>query len=314
MSIPAGNRAFAQRLIYKIECVFSYHKLQLMGQKALKLTVVKNQLLLRSLHLLYITILSGEATEDWICTAAATNGKKENSSVRSSFPSTAPMQFYQPHRHLFPALFQVCRWSPKAWLALGMYHITNRCVYSNALNRPKKASGPFRHGGYSKKEARRPKILQVPILSPRWKCLKIIQLVMNENTLTIPGKKKDSRKKGQLFTCCRDRKFPCKKFQTSLPTRLFFFGGREAGKGGNVASGCECMCEGVQSSLHKPPASSAEERRLVLTDMLQSQQSLQENSSSSAGLICSPCPWCSLGDCQGSQPSSQSSFDWVGWE
>lgn len=64
MSIPAGNRAFAQRLIYKIECVFSYHKPQLMGQKALKLTVVKNQLLLRSLHLLYITILSGEATED----------------------------------------------------------------------------------------------------------------------------------------------------------------------------------------------------------------------------------------------------------
>ena len=52
-----------------------------MGQKALKLTVVKNQLLLRSLHLLYITILSGKATEDWICTAAATNGKKENSRV-----------------------------------------------------------------------------------------------------------------------------------------------------------------------------------------------------------------------------------------
>lgn len=86
--------------------------------------------------------------------------------------------------------------------------------------------------------------------------------------------------------------------------------GREQGEG-NVASGCECMCEGVHNSLHKPPASSAEER-IVLTDMLQSQQTLQENSSSSAGLICSPCPWCSLGDYKGSQPSSQSSFDWVG--
>lgn len=55
------------------------------------------------------------------------------------------------------------------------------------------------------------------------------------------------------------------------------------------------MCEGVHSSLHKPTASSAEERRLILTDMLKSQQSLQENSSSSADFFCSPCPWCSLG-------------------
>lgn len=130
MSLPAGNRAYAQRLIYKIECVLSYHKPQLMGQKALKLTVVENQLLLTSLHLLYITILSGEATEDWICMAAATDGKKENSSVKSSFPRTAPMQFYQPHWHLFPALSRVCRWSPMACLALGTFHITKRCVYT----------------------------------------------------------------------------------------------------------------------------------------------------------------------------------------
>lgn len=135
-----------------------------------------------------------------------------------------------------------------------------------------------------------------------------------KHTLPSPGEKKTAERRGSC-SLAAETEFPCKKFQTSVPTRLCFWGeGGGTGKGGNVASGCECMCEGVQSSLHKPPASSAEERRLVLTDMLQSQQSLQENSSSSAGLICSPCPWCSLGDCQGSQPSSQSSFDWVGRE
>lgn len=64
MSLPAGNRTFAQRLIHKIEYIFSTHKPQLMGQKALKLTVVENQLFLGSLHLSDITTLSGEATED----------------------------------------------------------------------------------------------------------------------------------------------------------------------------------------------------------------------------------------------------------
>lgn len=167
--------------------------------------------------------------------------------------------------------------------------------------------------GYKKNEAGYPNILQVPILSPRWKCLKIIQLV-TETHNAHPWGKKDSRKKGQLFTCCRDRVSLQEIPDFSSNQAVFLGWGERDGKGGNVASGCECMCEGVQSSLHKPPASSAEERRLVLTDMLQSQQSLQENSSSSAGLICSPCPWCSLGDCQGSQPSSQSSFDWVGRE
>lgn len=144
-----------------------------------------------------------------------------------------------------------------------------------------------------------------------------IQLEMNDNTPYPPQGKKDSRKKEQLLTCCREKKVSLLEipdFSSHQPVFLFE---REGGWGrgeGNVASGCECMCEGVHSSLHKPPASSAEERRLILTDMLKSQQSLQENSSSSAGLFCSPCPWCSLGDCQGSQPSSQSSFDWVGWE
>lgn len=139
-----------------------------------------------------------------------------------------------------------------------------------------------------------------------------------QHSLPTPGEK-DSRKKGQLFTCCREKSFPARNsrllFQPGcVSSQGVGKGGGERRREGNVASGCECICEGVHSSLHKPPASSAEERRLVLTDMLQSQQSLQENSSSSAGLICSPCPWCSLGDCQGSQPSSQSSFDWVGWE
>lgn len=133
--------------------------------------------------------------------------------------------------------------------------------------------------------------------------------------LTHPREKKTAERRSNCSLAAERRKVSLLEIPDFSSNQAVFLFERERGWGrgkGNVASGCECMCEGVQSSLHKPPASSAEERRLVLTDMLQSQQSLQENSSSSAGLICSPCPRCSLGDCQGSQPSSQSSFDWVG--
>lgn len=135
--------------------------------------------------------------------------------------------------------------------------------------------------------------------------------------LAHPRAKRQQKEGAAVHLLQREESFPARNSRLLFqPGCVFLRSGGGAGEErrgeGNVASGCECMCEGVHSSLHKPPASSAEERRLVLTDMLQSQQSLQENSSSSAGLICSPCPWCSLGDCQGSQPSSQSSFDWVG--
>lgn len=140
-----------------------------------------------------------------------------------------------------------------------------------------------------------------------------IQLVMKDNTPCPPQGNETAERRGSCSLAAEKKVSLLEIPDFSSNQAVFLCRGQRWGRGeGNVASGCECMCEGVHSSLHKPPASSAVERRLVLTDMLQSQQSLQEKSSSSAGLICSPCPWCSLGDCQGSQPSSQSSFDWVG--
>lgn len=80
--------------------------------------------------------------------------------------------------------------------------------------------------------------------------------------LTHPREKKDSKKKEQLLTCCREKKVSLLEIPDFSSNQTVFLYEGEGGWGrgeGNVASGCERMCEGVHSSLHKPPASSAEE-------------------------------------------------------